>query len=116
MFRTPHYSVNADGTGPTVTHAHLISSLLENAAGVTLDGRETTVTPALLTLNLWDNVTNVKQDGLETTVTAVPMDGLDQTVILVKDSDSARRVGAPNVSRMDIGPDSLIIVTQSMFT
>ena len=56
-------------------------------------GLDSTVIPALRTLDPLDNVTPAWLDGLE------------QIVSIVKDSDSAQRVTVLNVSRMDTGKE-----------
>ena len=65
-------------------------------------GMDRAVTTALLTLDLLDNVT------------LVWLDGLDQSVMLVKDLDSALRVTAPNAFRTVTGKE-VYILTILMF-
>ena len=73
----------------------------------------------LITLNLPENAAGAAQDGVEKIMTHVHqpldpldnvtpalLDGLDQSVMPVKGSDSVQRVTAPTVSRMVSGSGS----------
>ena len=81
---------------------------------VPLDGEELTVMSALQNLDLLGHATPALLDGLDHTVTHAPRDGQDQIVSIVKDSDSALKVTALNVSRTDTGKD-VSAITISMF-